>query len=725
MKTASEKRPQSELKPVDSLLLFIKAMVTFLALIFGLIFWFIYSNNLSKTLEKIATINPEVDLVESGIRNLNEADNNFRLFIATGDNNLLNKYKSNLSNIGTVIDSLQSKNNNEKEIPSIKGDITRKSHISDNLFRIKTLTDSLIGLTPNLNKIDLTGKPDVHHFDKNEFIRRHQSITSDSVAIQQNKGEKKSFLKKVKGLFVNENETITTQTIKKRSQAINDSLIQVDTDNLAVISLLEDVHKFYRNQIEAIAISRKVMDEKESEMVQVNSSLIRNLDNLFKKVRQEEIENAGQQKKDLLTKGMKSRRNLTIVAFIVFVTALIILFFVITYLRKLDRYTRELHVAREKSEQMAAQKSNFLSSMSHEIRSPLSNIIGLAEQLNKEDLKDYQKKSLEGITHSSEILLATVNQILDYSVLEAGKLNFTSRNFNPFEIIGQVIEMMALRVEKKKLSVNYLRHGNTATLVSGDDFRLKQVVMNILDNAVKYSDKGQITVDAGLENAGDKLVFQLHISDQGIGIPQDQLQNIFVEFIRLEEKGKRPWQTGTGLGLAICKKLIDLQNGHIEAKSQEGIGTTFSIVIPYDHPAEDKEKHEVQASADFSSLSGKRILIAEDDEFSLLLITKILDEYNILTVSASSGHQAYELLMNEDFDCLLTDINMPEMDGFELVDKIRKISDPQKSMIPIIATTANVMEKDLKQIIISGMNGYILKPYREKELIEAVASICS
>lgn len=694
-------------------------ILVFIALIAGLLLWLIYTGNISRSVKSVASVNPDVDLIEEGIRNLYLADNNFRYFISTGDHARFVDYRINIVKIGTIIDSLQNISNQRNIIPGLKKNIARKTTLSEKYISSKKLSDSLLLLSVSFEQYSPV-TPSVQQFSKEEFIRRQKAIISDSLTIEQSTGEKKSFLKKVQGLFKEEKETRISKTSVQRSTTTSDSLISLENENQQSVRLINDIHRFYQVQFEKLIANRNNLYNSEKDLITINNNLIASLDRLFSQARQSEIEFTSEAEKKILDDATRSGRIISYISIFVFITILIILFIVLNYLRKLNRYTVELQAARVKSEQLAIQKSNFLASMSHEIRAPLNTIIGLSEQLNKELLDEDLQKSVSGISRSSELLLETVNQILDYSRLESGKFSFSCHNFNPFNVIGEVIELMTVSLQKKKLTIRYDNQDKGQTLISGDEFRLKQIMINLVDNAIKYSEKGEIVIQARMVEENGKHRLKVKVSDQGIGIPKDQLQNIFIEFIRIEETGKRAWHTGTGLGLSICKRIIEQQDGTIEVTSREGEGSTFVFEIPYNSPLEEKLKPQIAPIKDKEMFPDLKILLAEDDEFSRLLVAKICSNHGIKVTIANSGEEAFDHLLKQDFHCVLTDLNMPAMDGFELVEKIRKIVDPKKSRIPVIATTANVMEKDLQLIIQSGMDGYLLKPYRESELVQAI-----
>jgi signal transduction histidine kinase len=706
------------------LLIFSKFLIIFLALFIALFFGYRSSYKLQQSIDILSRSNPDIDLIEKGISNLYDADNNFRYFIISSDTSYFHSYTSNLRTISILLDSLRSEPNSHA-LPDVKNSINKKSSISESYLRLKKITDSLLVMALRFEPYELATF-DIPAYDIHNFSILRRSIKVDSISEPQQRPKKVGFLKKVKSLFKDDTISYHSKTIISRSETEHDSNVNRFTSNREEAKLLRDIHSFYKKNLSKYSDGRNRLNNKEAELVAINSNLIASLEEIFQSVKVNELAKSLNIKQESFKASRRSFRNLILIGSIFFLIAIILFFIIANNLRKFKTYSIGLQKAKDESDKLAAQKSNFLASMSHEIRSPLNNIIGFAEQLNTEKLTEDQRNSLHGISTSSELLLLTVNQILDFSTLESGKMRFNCHNFNPCKVIEEVIATNALRVRQKKLALRSLFRMDDSTIVCGDAFRLKQVIINLVDNAIKYSDSGDITIQASVEvNQENKCMLKVQVADHGIGIPEDQLSNVFIEFNRIEETGIRPWQAGTGLGLPICKRIIEQQDGNIEVMSIAGQGTIFSFEIPYDLPEQKQEAQIIKAEVqDFSVLKGMNILLAEDDEFNRLLVSKVCRKHGIVLSTACDGLSALDLFNKQVFDLVLTDVNMPGMDGFELTSSIRNMKEKHKSKIPVLAVTANVMERELNQIIDSGMNGYILKPFREKELLGKILSTC-
>ncbi len=361
--------------------------------------------------------------------------------------------------------------------------------------------------------------------------------------------------------------------------------------------------------------------------------------------------------------------------------------------------------------------------MSHEIRTPLNSVIGFSEQLSQGELNGQQIEQVNAIRSSSVMLLDVVNDILDFSKYETGKVSFDKISFVPYDAITEVFNSIAIQATNKgvKLKNEILFKKNHC--FSGDSLRLKQVIMNLLSNAIKFTEEGSVTLKADITlNSKKQGVLKVQVIDTGIGISAEDLEMIFDEFAQVYYSSTKIKQKGTGLGLAICKKIVEFQGGQIGVSSQLGQGSTFSFEIPYELCSQDSilESKNVN-SIDAEWLEGKRILLADDNKMNILLAQTVLKKYKLVTDVAYDGKEAFVLFEKNEYDLILTDIQMPEMGGIELTRIIRSYPNAAKANIPILGVTANVLQEDRKKYIESGINNLVLKPFSERELIDKIA----
>jgi signal transduction histidine kinase/ActR/RegA family two-component response regulator len=386
---------------------------------------------------------------------------------------------------------------------------------------------------------------------------------------------------------------------------------------------------------------------------------------------------------------------------------------------KMEENEKELLQAKEFAENAVKFKQQFLSNMSHEIRTPLNSILGFANVLLKTDLDESQKEFLEAIKTSGHSLNLLINDILDLAKVNAGRMKF---DMQPFEIrssIKSILFSFDFKIKEKNLKLLTEFDSKIPEKIVGDSVRLNQIILNLVGNALKFTNKGRIKLKVKLLNeSDDNLNIQFSISDSGIGIESDKIDSIFNLFEQAEISTANSYG-GTGLGLAIVKQLIENQGGSIFVKSKINVGSTFSFILPFAKKAvESESKIEIQRP-DFEAVK-LRILVAEDVALNQLLIRIILDDFGFEHAIVGNGKLAIEEMQNNNYDIILMDLQMPVMNGFEATAFIRKTL---KSKIPIIALTADVTTIDEVKCQKIGMNGYISKPINEHLLYRKIVEL--
>ncbi|WP_431213025.1 PAS domain S-box protein [Puia sp. P3] len=387
-----------------------------------------------------------------------------------------------------------------------------------------------------------------------------------------------------------------------------------------------------------------------------------------------------------------------------------------------DRITmeRELRVTKQLTDDVARAKESFLAHMSHEIRTPMNGILGIASLLNKTRLDVQQRNYLQLIQESANNLLVIVNDILDLEKIVAGKLQLESIPFKIVDKIATTIQSFIYRAEEKELGLIFQNSVPGDLVVEGDPYRLSQVLNNLLSNALKFTNEGHIKVTTGIAVGDeDAVVVEVVVSDTGIGISPERLATIFEPFEQADATISRKYG-GTGLGLAICKHMVEMQNGELLVKSEAGKGSAFIIRVPYHLSIEAMQEKEIRQETNYKSLGQRKILVAEDVELNQYLARHILESWEFEVVIVNNGLEALQALEHATFDCILMDVQMPEMDGIEATQHIRRLPDPVKSNIPIIALTANALKGDSEKYLAAGMNDYLAKPFDEERLFQVI-----
>ena len=391
-----------------------------------------------------------------------------------------------------------------------------------------------------------------------------------------------------------------------------------------------------------------------------------------------------------------------------------------------ERATKIAEVAKIKAEKATLiaenaviSKQQFLSNMSHEIRTPMNSIIGFTKVMLKTPLTAKQKEYLTAIKMSGEVLTVLVNDILDLAKVDAGKMIFEQKPFKMDASISAMIHLFEPKIQEKNLQLTKNYDPEIPKVLIGDPVRLHQILINLVSNAVKFTNQGKITVGVQLLNSDeDKVSIEFTITDTGIGIAEDKIEFIFQNFQQATSNTSRLYG-GTGLGLAIAKQLAEQQGGTIAVKSKIDKGTTFSVVLPFQ-----KTKDNLESVTEIKELNrkikGLKVLVVEDIALNQLLMKTLLDDFGFECELAGNGIIAIEKLKSKPFDLVLMDLQMPEMNGFDASRYIRENIDSQ---IPIIALTADVTTADLKKCKAVGMNDYISKPIDENLLYSKIIDL--
>jgi len=383
------------------------------------------------------------------------------------------------------------------------------------------------------------------------------------------------------------------------------------------------------------------------------------------------------------------------------------------------RNSEELIRAKQHAVDAMNSKQQFLSYMSHEIRTPMTAIIGFSKVALKTDLTEKQKEYISAIKTSSDVLLVLINDILDLAKVDAGKMTFEQNAFKMESNISAMIHLFDLKIQEKNLECIKEFDTRIPKVLIGDSIRLNQILLNLISNAIKFTSKGKITIRVRLIASSENNVsIEFAVTDTGIGVAENMIPKLFENFQQATSSTSRQFG-GTGLGLAIVKQLVELQGGTIHVESKLNEGSTFSFVLSFE-----KTNKEIESELPLPELTPEikkiKVLAVEDVLLNQLLLQIILDEFGFQRDFAENGKVAIEKLKSNSYDIVLMDLQMPEMDGLEATEYIRKKMNLQ---IPIIALTADVTMSDLEKCKTIGMNGFLAKPIDEKLLYNKIIEL--
>jgi signal transduction histidine kinase/DNA-binding response OmpR family regulator len=515
----------------------------------------------------------------------------------------------------------------------------------------------------------------------------------------------KSNEKKVRKILSNLRPLVLTDSTKKLVQEL-DSLIEVKLDYGHVI--LDTL--FSKGQSAAIATY------KSRRKTYVMGDIVQVID-LLNKPREQYLTM-------LAIDANKSGNRAREWGFILAISAVMASIFTFGYITERFKRQQQLYEQLNESEKKVREagiiKENFMANMSHEIRTPMNAILGFTNLLQKEQLNEKSREFVRSIQNSGESLLEIINDILDFSKIEAGMLRIESNPFSLRELLHSVKTMFATKIQPKDLSFKVNIENSIPDLLIGDSIRLTQILVNLVNNAIKFTDSGGIEIIViAVKKKEDRIEISFSVKDTGIGIASHKMEAIFERFQQADEDTTRKYG-GTGLGLSIVKQLVELQNGTIHVSSELNKGTEFVFSIPYAISKELNEREDLKilSKSEINLIDTHlRILIAEDNVMNQNLMRHLLTYWNLNFDIVNNGKEAIAALQQNDYRLLLMDIQMPLMDGYTTTMKIRN----ELGMnIPIIAMTAHAMAGEREKCLSYGMNEYISKPIREKELFNII-----
>ncbi|SMC77404.1 ATP-binding protein [Pedobacter africanus] len=448
---------------------------------------------------------------------------------------------------------------------------------------------------------------------------------------------------------------------------------------------------------------------REAMLANANNQLISQMLDVLRKVESEvvaQIELNGMQAKNVVNTGINT---ISVIMLVFFLLTVLLLYFILTDITRSNQYRNELEQAKDEAEYHSMAKQRFLSNMSHEIRTPLQSIIGYSELIRKQDRP--QKKDVDAIYHSSEHLLQIVNEVLDYNRIISGRFTFSEKVFHMEQLLEEVISVIRPQAESKSLELctDFVLDGQK--YMKGDPFRLKQILYNLLGNAIKFTPAGKVTLSVFYKRQGERLHFSFMVKDTGVGLTEAESRLIFNEFEQVDgDENEEVNKTGAGLGLTIIKALIENQGGRIYVKSKKNEGSVFTVYLTFTIA----EAPEYETADVLKPVYKDKVWIVDDDQLILDLCELILQQHEITARFFNSPSQ----LLNAEWDMnvkyILMDMRMPEMTGIKLCKLMRE---RVGNGVKIFAMTAQVLPDEREFLLGNGFDGMLMKPFKENEFL--------
>lgn len=662
------------------------------------------------TVRQVSQPHPQANLVNNIFRQVVVLDNAQRELTLSGDMRLSRQIVQVSDTLHQMLDLLATQAGDEKrmrQVDSMKKLLQLKNRLFADYISLRT---DLIKNDTTLAQVKMLSE---HIYNPNfstdtNVVTVEKKVTTITTERDTSRAdERQSFWNR---LFGKKKPAEPREIQKMVQEELN---IKIDTLAIAGIdSTIQSISEALNNEVVVRISKRNKLINQQLEMASAGNTLVSRLLAILQDIEKQELLLAEKRNKTATRIVNEDMRKLDILLILFLAGSVLLIYRIIIDMGRSNRYRKELLIAKEEAEEAGMAKQRFLANISHELRTPLQTIVGVSEQMH---LQGHAKPAeLEMVYHSSKHLLQIVNEVLDYSRIISGKFTFERQPFNIRSVLGEVLEVMDVLAERKGLVLASEIDVNDNRTYIGDAFRLKQVLYNLLGNAIKYTNEGSVKLKVSYKDFAGRSMFGFSVKDTGTGISEEDIARIFQQFE--QAKNNHAGADGAGLGLNIVQALVDGQKGTIQVFSREGEGTEFLVTLSYGY-AKQTEAVLYKGNNTVVTYSGK-VMLVDDDIFILQLCSGILDKYAIRHVAYSSPLEALAAGIDEHITIVFLDIRMPEIGGIELMKRLKEKSGNRT--VRFVALTAQALPGEKAEILMQGFDDLLMKPFLEHELLDAI-----
>ncbi len=629
-------------------------------------------------------------------------------------------------NLSSIVSSIRIDDNPELRLLSIR-DISMDLGKAGNSVRIYNITKNPSDLRPyyriisnideKVSKLRSECGKDTALLQQTDTISRlieENIVTWNKLLVITKDNKVVEYMRQLSDQFATTNESTQKKGILRRVFSRKPENLPDEKE------IAENINEVFRQD----STKKNELIARESQVAMTSNEITEKFYDLISKMENSVYENIRVKAEKAGEVAGKTYRLLILLAISGGLLAVIVLFILIRYVRNAYAYQIALENSRDEAEKLSRTKEMFMANMSHEIRTPLTAISGFTEQLLHEHTDDNTTRSLNIIKSSSDHLLRIIDDILDFSKLQNDKLVLEKVHFSLAGILEEVYSMFEKQARNNNSTLSYDLSPGTPSFLLGDPFRLKQIIINLVGNSVKFTKDGSVDFRiSSVPKTDEEIELVMDFNDTGIGIDESKIDMIFDDFTQAEMSITRKYG-GTGLGLSIVKKLIELNHGTIEIKSKRNQGTRIKCRMPFLIGNGEQVRKDIVSSFSIpEKILGMKFLIADDEEYNRLLFKKILDRWKIRYHEVENGMEALEVLKEEHFDMMFIDLRMPGIDGIKTTRFVRQEMNISESAMPVVIVSASRPEGGIEILKKDGVSAFLLKPFSEKALLNTIIEV--